>query len=64
MHEAATVSPDLSSFEVTTLLPGTTHTVWVVSRNAAGDSPKSNSVKVTTLPSGESCTADIFLVFI
>ena len=51
--EATVVSSDLSSFEVTNLLPGTTHTVWVVSRNAAGDSPDSNTVSVTTEPSGE-----------
>ena len=50
---AAVIPSNLSRFEVTNLFPGTTHVVWVVSRNVAGDSPGSNTVNVTTMPSGE-----------
>ena len=52
-QDAAVIPSNLSRFEVTNLFPGTTHVVWVVSRNAAGDSPGSNTVNVTTMPSGE-----------
>ena len=61
-HEAAIVSSKFSVFEVTNLLPGTTHIVWVVSRNAAGDSPGSNTLNVTTKPSGECHLVDSDLV--